>query len=260
LEFHIMPNNDTHNIDIDAAESRIEELRGEYIAARQVHTDAIGALPDDAALRDMDTRRDKAAELTRDALSEQERIAGELVEAAADALTWAQDVLDAGDFSDGLDSMDRESLTRVFDRAVIRGDKARALAAAQLLDADGDKTALPRFSANYPDDVGAALGYVAEWGDATRVLDTLRTSTVKIPSDERIRPSVAVARQHAAEDAERRAAEEAAAHQARRELHAEMNRTISGGVARSDESRQRAKRTPVRGGGRGGRGALGRSA
>ena len=231
-------------IDIDAVESRIGELRGEYIAARQVHSDAIGALPGDATLRDMDARRDEAAELTRDALADQERIAAELVEAAADALAWADSVLGAGDYSDGLDGMDRESLTRVFDRAVIRGDMARAIAAAQLLDADGDKAALPRLSANY-DDVRVALEYRDAWRDEpSAALAPLRVVAVRMPSDDRIRPSVEVAQRHAAEDAERRAAEEAAALEARRKLHGELSRPLSGGKARSVESRQRVKRAP----------------
>jgi len=249
----------TTKIDIDATEARIEELRGEYIAARQVHSDAIGALPADTTLRDMDTRRACAAELTRDALTEQERIADELVEAAGDALSWAGSVLDAGDFSDGLDGMDSESLRRVMDRAVIRDDRARALAAAQLLDADGDTTAMPRLSVNYPD-IGVALEYVDTWSDPSAVLAPLRSAAVRMPSDDRIRPSVEVAQRHAREDADARAAEMRDELEQRQKLHDELNRTISGGVARSDESRQRVKRTPVPGGGRGGRGALGRRA
>ena len=193
----------------------------------------------------MDARRERAAQITRDALGDQERIAGELVEAASDALDWADSMLDAGDFSDGLDGMDREALTRVFDRAVIRGDKARAIAAAQLLEADGDTTAIPRLSANY-DDVRVALEYRDAWRDEpSAILAPLRASAaVRMPSDERIRPSVEVAQRHAREDAEIRAAEEAAALEARRKLHDELSRPLSGGKARSVESRQRVKRAP----------------
>ena len=248
-------------IDIDAVEARIDELRDGYITARQVHSDALAALSGDASLRDMDARRDKAAELTRDALAEQERISAELVEAAADALEWSRGVLDSGDES-GLDGMTDDELTRVFDRAIQRGKYDRALGAARVLESSGDARMMHVLSAQH-DDTRAALAYLDEWRDEpSRVLDdvSLKLSAVRMPDDSRIRPNAEVARRHADEDAKRRAAKEADALEARRELHAEMNRTISGGVARSDESRQRVKRTPVPGGGLRGRGALGRRA
>jgi len=140
--------------------------------------------------------------------------------------------------------MDREALTRVFDRAVIRGDRARAIAAAQLLDSDGDTTAMPRLSASY-DDIRAALEYRDAYGDApTAVLAPLRSYTVRMPDDERIRPSIDVARLIEREDAELRAAEEAARLAARQELHDRMSRTLSSGKARSVESRTRVRRAP----------------
>jgi hypothetical protein len=239
-----------HNI--DNIENRHDELTDEYVASWHVHNDAIAALPADASLRGedgdlygMDARRVKAAELTRDALAEQESIAAELVENASAALDWADGVLDSGDYSDGLDGLDREALTRVYDRAAIKGNKRRALAAAQLLDADGDPTALPRLSANY-EDVRIALDYLDAYRDPNAVLDNvaLKMSTVRMPEDSRIAPTREVAQQHAREDAERQAAEEAARLEARQALHAEMSRTVSGGKARSVESLTRVRRAP----------------
>jgi hypothetical protein len=232
----------THNV--DAIEQRRSDLEAEYVAAWHVHNDAINALPADATLRTTDDRRNSAAELTRDASAEQERVAAELVKNARKALDWANSVLDSGDFSDGLDGMDRESLTRVFDRAIMRGDKARAIAAAKLLDADGDTTAMPRLSVNY-DDIRVALEYVDAYAnDPTAILAPLRYMAARMPEDRRIAPSIDVARQIEREDAESRAAEEAAALEARRELHDELSRPLSGGKARSVESRQRVKRAP----------------
>jgi len=236
---------DMTKIDIDAVEARIDELRGEHTAAWHVHNDAIGALPGDATLRDMDARRDKAAELTRDALDDQERIAAELVEAAGDALDWARGYLDSGDES-GLDGMTDEELTRVFNRAIRRGNHDRALGAARVLESSGDARMMHVLSAQH-DDTRAALAYLDEWrDDPSRVLDdiALKMSAVRMPDDSRIGPNADVARRIADEDAARRAAEEAAALEARRKLHDELSRPLSGGKARSVESRQSVKRAP----------------
>jgi hypothetical protein len=202
----------TTKIDIDAVESRIDELRSEYIAARQVHSDAIGALPADATLRYMDARRSKAAELTREALAEQGRIAAELVEAAGDALDWA------------------------------RGNHDRALGAAHVLESSGDARMMHVLSAQH-DDTRAALAYLDEWrDDPSRVLDdiALKMSAVRMPDDSRIGPNADVARRIADEDAEQRAAEVAAMLEARQAMQAEMSR-VPGAPTRlvSDESRER---------------------
>jgi hypothetical protein len=231
--------------DIDAIEAHRDELHDAQTAVWRAHNDAVAALAADATLRTQDERRDRAVELTRAARADQERIAAELVETANDALDWANGVLDTGNYSDGLDGLDRESLTRVFHRAVMRDDKARALAAAQLLDADGDTSALPRLSANY-DDVRIALDYLDAYRDPRAVLDnvSLSMSTVRMPEDSRIAPTREVAEQHAREAAELRAAEEAARLEARQALHDEMSRTLSGGKARSVESLTRVRRAP----------------
>jgi hypothetical protein len=234
----------TKTIDIDAVEARRDELTREYADIWRSHNGAISAIPVDASLRDMDDRRDRAARDTAAAAEDQRRVADELLEGAEQAVEWSHSILDTGDYSDGLDGMDRDALTRVFDRAVIRGDRARAIAAARLLDADGDSTAMPRLSANY-DDVRVALDYLDAYGrDAQAILAPLRGATVRMPDDQRIRPNIDVARQIEREDAEIRAAEEAAALEARRKLHDELSRPLSGGKARSVESRQRVKRAP----------------
>jgi hypothetical protein len=233
-----------HNIDIDAVEARRDELTQEYAGIWRAHNDAINAIPADTSLRDIDARHDRAARDTAAAADDQRRVADELVEGAEQAVEWAHSVLDSGDYSDGLDGMDRDALTRVFDRAVIRGDKARAIA-AQLLDADGDQTTMPRLSANY-DDVRAALEYRDAYGDdPSAVLAPLRSYTVRMPDDQRIRPSIDVARQIEREDAECRAAEDAARLEARQALHDRMSRTLSSGKARSVESRTRVRRAPA---------------
>lgn len=241
---------DSTHIDIDAVEARVGELTDEHADAWHVHNGAISGIAYDASLRGadgdpygMDARRGKAVELTRDALADQERITDELVEAAGDALRWADSVLDAGDFSDGLDELDRESLTRVMDRAVIRNDGKRALAAAQLLDADGDHTAMPRLASSGvegADDVRVALEYVNAYGDPAAILGSqaIVTSAVRLPDDGRLKPSVEVAQTLRREEAERRAAEEAAALEARVQLRAELNPTPRGRVV-SDEARSR---------------------
>jgi hypothetical protein len=99
---------------------------------------------------------------------------------------------------------------------------------------DGDKTAIPRLSANY-EDVRVALDYRDAWGDGpSAALAPLRYMSVKMPDDQHIRPSLEVARQHEREDAEARAAEEAARLEASQALRDEMSRTLSAGRAISD--------------------------
>ena len=239
----------TNSIDINAVEARRDELVAEHASIWRIHNDTVETIPGRTDLRDMDARREAVTNDLSAALDDQERVRGELVETAERAVEWAQSVLDGGDYSDGLDGKDGDELRRTMDRAVIRNDMSRALAAAQLLDADGDHTAMPRLSANFPD-VGVALNYIDTYADPMAVLDStaLRMSTVKLPDDSRIAPTREVAQRHAREDAEIRAGIEAARLEARKDLHSRTN-SMTAGVARSDESRNRVRRAPFGHGG-----------
>lgn len=234
----------THTIDIDAIESRRDDLTREYADIWRSHNDAIGAIPAESSLRDLDDRRDRAARDTAAASEDQRRVADELLEVAESCVEWAGDYLDSGDYSDGLDGLDTDALTRVMDRAILRGDDKRALAAARLLEADGDNgAALSRLAAQNGD-VRAALDYLDEYRDPTAVLAALRSATVRMPDDERIRPTLDVARRIEREDADRRAAEERDRLEERQarldEIDALHVRATNGRLV-SDEARTRRK-------------------
>jgi hypothetical protein len=182
-----------HNINIDAVEARRDELTDEYAGAWRAHNEAISAIPARADLRDMAARRDAAGRDTA-AAEDQRRIAVE----------WAYSVLDSGDYSDGLDGMTDEELTRVMDRAIMRGKHDRTLDAARLLEASGDTSAMHRLAAQN-DDVRVAMEHLDAYRDAGAILAPLRSYAVCMPDDDRIKPSIEVARRIADEDKARQA-------------------------------------------------------
>ena len=51
----------THPIDIDAIESRCDELTRHYADVWRSHNGAISAIPAEVSLRNVDDRRDRAA-------------------------------------------------------------------------------------------------------------------------------------------------------------------------------------------------------
>jgi hypothetical protein len=192
-----------HNINIDAVEARRDELTDEYAGAWRAHNEAISAIPARADLRDMAARRDAAGRDTA-AAEDQRRIADELVEVAESCVEWAYSVLDSGDYSDGLDGMTDEELTRVMDRAIMRGKHDRTLDAARLLEASGDTSAMHRLAAQN-DDVRVAMEHLDAYRDAGAILAPLRSYAVCMPDDDRIQPSIEVARRIADEDKARQA-------------------------------------------------------
>jgi hypothetical protein len=190
---------DTTNNTLDALNAEHDALTAAYQTPWHVHNDAISAIPADASLRDMDVRRDKALDVTEAAQADQARVAEKLVRHAERAAAWASERVNA-DTSD-LDALDGDALRRVLDRALASGDESRAVAAARMLDADGDHTAMPRVSATFPE-VGVALSILDKYRagyDAD--LASMRYMTVRTPADERIAPTMDVARQHAREEA-----------------------------------------------------------
>ena len=184
---------------LDALNAEHDALRAEYQTAWTVHHDAINAIPANASLSDMDARRDKALDVTEAAQADQARIADKLAKHAERAAAWASERVKAD--TSNLDALNGAASRRVLDRAVASGDESRAVAAAMMLDADGDHTAMPRVSTTFPE-VGVALSILDKYRagyDAD--LASLYYMTVRAPADERIAPSLDVARQHTQEAA-----------------------------------------------------------
>lgn len=208
---------------IDTIELRRAELEEKFVSAWRIFNDTIEAMPNDFSLKTPEDRHSKAAKAVEDARAEQARILGELADNHAEALEYASGVLASGDFSDGLDGLDGAGLTKVMDRAIIRNKGARALAAAQLLDADGDNTAIPRLRANF-DEYRVALDYDES---PDYVLPAgIRMATVTMPDKMRYGPTSDVA---ARIEKERR--DELDAHyQSVREQRAEREKGLSGPV------------------------------
>lgn len=232
---------------IGDVEARLDDHKREYQGAWHVHNGAINGIRDDASLRDLDARRSKALEFTEDAAAHQSEIADKMIETVEVGLESARAYLDAGDYSDGLDGLEKDALKRVLDRSIIAGKERRAVASALLLDGDGDVTALSFLRANFPD-ARRALDYLDDYGDdPNAVLAPLRSITVRLPDDERVAATREVAERHAREDRERRAAEELADLEERKvrigavsSLHA---RATNGRMV-SDESRTRRRNAP----------------
>jgi len=242
----------SNNTDALAALSAEHDaLTAEYQAAWTVWHEAVSQIPADASLVDLDARRAKAHAITQDAAANQAAISDKMAKHADRATAWASERVVAD--TSGLDSTDNAALRRVLDRALATGDETRALAAASTLSADGDHTALSAVSAAFPE-VGTALSILDTYATGPDAdLAAMSYMRATMPDDDRIRPNFEAARTIQKRQAEQRAAE-AAELEARRQSY----RPRSAGTLRSDESRTRGGNTPVPGGGRGGRGAVGR--
>ena len=232
-----------HNIESLHAEH--DALVGEYATAYRVHSDTISAIPADASLRDMDARRDKALDITEAAQADQARVGEKLVQSAERAIEWATARTKAD--TTGLDALDGASLKRVYDRAIKSGDEARAIAAARMLDVDGDGGAsLAGVSAAFPE-VGTALGILDAYKVGPEsVLGGLRYMAVRAPDDSRIAPTIEVAQRHAAEFRAAQQAELDAAieRKARQDHAARAPQRFPGSSVRSHGPRRQNPRTP----------------